>query len=172
MKIEKGDDQVATRLHQFAKGAEEAEKELHRSFFKQWDIDTSNAKAAPHTLLYTSFLLRIVTTRPIEEGLAALLPCFWVYMHVGKCMLDLRRKMSTTVQRAPQFDAWIDMYGGDDFEKEVTDYIAIVDAAGAKVEEKGLKRMEEHFILSCKLEHMFWDQAQELMQWPNFPASR
>jgi thiaminase len=32
-----------------------------------------------------------------------------------------------TVERSPQFDAWIDMYGGDDFEKEVQNYIAMVD---------------------------------------------
>ena len=35
IKTERQDDRVAKRLHQFAEGAEEAEKDLHRSFFKQ-----------------------------------------------------------------------------------------------------------------------------------------
>ena len=84
------------RLHSLAKGAEEDEKELHRSFFTKWDIDDSHDdanKQMPNTLLYTSYLLRVVTTRPYAEGLAALLPCFWVYMHVGKCMLELREEL-------------------------------------------------------------------------------
>lgn len=142
---------------------------MHRSFFNQWNIDATNATAEPHTLLYTSYLLRIVATRPIEEGLAALLPCFWVYMHVGKCMLALRQKMSPAAPRPAQFDAWIDMYGGEDFEREVTEYIAIVDAAATGAKGEQLQKMKEHFVMSCKLEHMFWDQAQALMEWPNFP---
>ena len=72
----------------------------------------------------------------------------------------------------PQFDAWIDMYGGDDFEKEVKEYIAIVDDAVKDADSETLKRMEEHFIMSCKLEHMFWDQADELMQWPDIVGSK
>jgi len=165
------DNDASTRLHQFADGAEEAEKDLHRSFFKQWNIDDSNAVAMPNTLLYTSYMSRIVATRCHAEGLAVLLPCFWVYMHVGKCMLKLREELGDSVKRSPQFDAWIDMYGGEEFEKEVNDYIAMVDEAAKEVDEETLEKMEGHFIMSCKLEHMFWDQAQNLMQWPDFSES-
>ena len=117
------------RLKAFAKGAEVAEMELHNSFFKEWNISAENAEQMPNGLLYTSYMERIVATRCHAEGLAVLLPCFWVYMHVGKCMLKLREELGTSVKRPPPFDAWIDMYGGEDFEKEVKDYIAMVDAA-------------------------------------------
>uniref|UniRef100_A0A7S2EAE9 Thiaminase-2/PQQC domain-containing protein n=1 Tax=Trieres chinensis TaxID=1514140 RepID=A0A7S2EAE9_TRICV len=157
----------AKRLHGLARGAEEDEKELHRSFFKKWDIDASNAEAMPKTLLYTSYMIRVVETRPHAEGLAVLLPCFWVYMHVGKCMLKLREDLGDTVSRSPQFDAWIDMYAGEAFENEVRDYISMVDQAAKGADPDTLKKMEEHFMMSCKLEHMFWDQAQELMEWPD-----
>lgn len=81
------------RLHEFAKGAEEAEMALHNSFFKTWEISAEGVEQAPNTLLYTSYMKRIVCTRPHAEGLACLLPCFWVYMHVGKCMLKLREDL-------------------------------------------------------------------------------
>lgn len=81
------------RLHEFAVGAEEAEMALHNSFFKTWEISAEGVEQAPITLLYTSYMKRIVATRPHAEGLACLLPCFWVYMHVGKCMLELRKKL-------------------------------------------------------------------------------
>lgn len=32
--------------------------------------------------------------------------------------------LQNSVKRAPQFDAWIDMYAGDDFEKKVRDVFA------------------------------------------------
>jgi len=77
-----------------------------------------------------------------------------------------------SVTRSPQFDAWIDMYGGEGFEKEVKDYIGMCDAAAKTADEATLKEMEKHFIMSCKLEHMFWDQAQQRMQWPDIVKSQ
>jgi thiaminase (transcriptional activator TenA) len=65
------------RLEAFAKGAEEAEKSLHNSFFKQWDISADGAEQMPNCLLYTSYMKRIVATKCYAEGLAVLLPCFW-----------------------------------------------------------------------------------------------
>jgi len=171
--MEGGDEEISKQLHEFAVGAEEYEKDLHRSFFQNFNIDAANVTPMPNTLLYTSYITRIVSTRPIEEGLAVLLPCFWVYMHVGKCMLALREKLGDSIERPPQFDAWIDMYGEEEFERKVKDYIAIVDDAAAKGgDEETLKKMKEHFIMSCKLEHMFWDQAQNLMSWPDFSESK
>lgn len=158
--------QDAERLKEFALGAEEAEMSLHNSFFKKWQIDSSLATEMPNTLLYTSYILRIVSTRDYAEGLAALLPCFWVYMHVGKCMLRLRNELGDTVKRYPQFDEWIDMYSGDEFENHVNDYIKMVDSVATGVNEDKFSLMKQHFLLACKLEHMFWDQAMSLMQWP------
>ena len=172
------------RLAKLAKGAEEDEKELHRSFFQKWNIDDENVHPMPNTVLYTSYMTKVVATRPYAEGLAVLLPCFWVYMHVGKQMLKLRDELGDSVERIPQFDAWIDMYASEEFEKEVRDYIAMVDeikedastcvdtttydyAKEYENEEDMVNRMEEHFIMCCKLEHMFWDQACSLMKWPD-----
>lgn len=64
------------------------------------------------------------------------------------------------------------MYGGEDFEREVRDYIAMVDAACKTVDQDTLTEMKKHFIMCCKLEHMFWDQADNLMQWPALLANR
>ncbi|CAB9500711.1 Thiamine biosynthesis multifunctional protein ThiED [Seminavis robusta] len=162
--------QDSERLNSFAKGAEEAELSLHRSFFVEWKISADGAEQMPNCLLYTSYMKRIVATKCHAEGLAVLLPCFWVYMHVGQCMLKLREELGSSVKRPGSYDAWIDMYGGEDFEKEVKDYIAMVDTACKGADETTLKEMEKHFVMSCKLEHMFWDQAQTRMEWPKIVA--
>jgi thiaminase (transcriptional activator TenA) len=156
----------AARLESFAKGAEEAEMSLHKSFFVEWQISSDGIEQMPNCLLYTSYMQRIVATRCHAEGLAVLLPCFWVYMHVGKCMLKLRETLGDSVKRPAQYDAWIDMYGGEEFEKEVKDYIAMVDSAIQDADEETRKAMENHFIMSCRLEYMFWDQAQNQLHWP------
>ena len=175
----------AQRLVDFAKGAEECELELHNSFFKEWKIEAPDAsnddpmQQMPNCLLYTSYMKRVVATESYAQGLAVLLPCFWVYMHVGHVMLKLRESLDetkgeTSSRRKPQYDAWIDMYAGDDFEREVREFIAMVDAEcdrlQSSVDEDNravLDRMQKHFVMGCKLEHMFWDQASTCLEWPN-----
>ena len=162
------------RLMAFAKGAEEDEKELHRSFFKDWKITGADeAKAMPNTLLYTSYLLQVCSTRSHAEGLAAMLPCMWIYWHVGKCMLQLRGELDKAGNRkaVPAYDAWIDLYASEEFEKEVKDYIGLVDQAIADADEETIAKMQEHFNMTCRLEHMFWDQANSLMDWPELKSS-
>ena len=75
------------------------------------------------------------------------------------------------IARPPQFDAWIDMYASSEFEKEVRDFIEMVDVAVKEADDETYQKMKEHFMMSCKLEHMFWDQAQNLMEWPNIIES-
>lgn len=175
-------DTDAERLLAFGRSAEDAEMSLHISFFKQWNIDTSSTNQSniimhpqmPHTLLYTSYMKQVITTRPYEEGLAVLLPCFWVYAHVGEIMLQLRSDLSvpttttttTITHRPPMYDAWIDMYGGEEFHKEVYDYKELVNQVLQTVDTTTYSAMQQHFIMSCQLEYMFWDQALTCMTWP------
>lgn len=58
------------------------------------------------------------------------------------------------------------MYGGEDFGREVKEYIGMVDAACVNADANTLKEMGTHFVMCCKLEHMFWDQANDLLDWP------
>lgn len=64
------------------------------------------------------------------------------------------------------------MYGGDDFARDVKAYISMTDAACETADDSTLLEMEKHFIVSCKLEHMFWDQASSLLEWPDFLESK
>lgn len=47
------------------------------------------------------------------------------------------------------------MYGGDEFEKEVLDYIVMVDVACKTADADTLKKMQTHFTMSCKLERKY-----------------
>ncbi|OEU17910.1 heme oxygenase-like protein [Fragilariopsis cylindrus CCMP1102] len=178
-------------LIDLADGAEKDEIALHNAYLKGWNTNEESSSSKqqqheqmPNTLLYTSYMRRIIdgSETTYGEGLAVLLPCFWVYMHVGKCMLKLRNELDTNNTttdsqnkesrnrlRPKHYNDWIDMYAGDEFEHEVNNYIQLVNNElqlnDKKVNEE-LKQIEYHFIMSCKLEHMFWDQAITMMEWP------
>ena len=159
-------------LRKCAEGCDEAERGLHSSFFDQWGINGDDVVAGPNTLLYTSYLLRVATTRPCAEALAALLPCFWVYTHVGKHMFQLREARGPDVRRPEQYDRWIDLYAGDGFEEGTVAYRALVDAVAAEADAASRSLMQEHFVRACVLEHMFWDAASDLQEWPRFRTSQ
>jgi thiaminase/transcriptional activator TenA len=88
-----GSKEETEALEARAKGCEEAEMELHNNFMVDWDISAKGVEQMPNCLLYTSYLKKIVATQSHAHGLAVLLPCFWVYMHVGKEMLKLREEL-------------------------------------------------------------------------------
>jgi thiaminase/transcriptional activator TenA len=191
-------------LCDLADGAELVEIALHQSYIKQWNTngEEQEQQQMPNTLLYTSYMRRIIdgSDTTYGEGLAALLPCFWVYMHVGNCMLKLRDELDNTNNndssnqlRPKHFNDWIDTYAGDEFENDVNNYMQLVndelqriqttkqttqndtttttapdvnDDNDKKEVNEELKQIEDHFMMACKLEHMFWDQAITMMEWP------
>ena len=143
------------------------ETALHDDFLSKWGLEHATV-ALPTTTLYTSYLLRVCATRPHAEGLAALLPCFWVYMHVGQVMLKRREELPADASRPEEFDKWIDMYAGDGYEKTVTQYRKLVEDAAAAADEPTRAAMTAHFKKGCELEFMFWTAAQEEQGWPSF----
>jgi len=162
-------DAQTAALDAFAEGAEVAEKTLHHSFFKKWAVDDSDASQKPYCLLYTSFMLAKVALEPQAAGLAALLPCFWVYGHVGALLYDRRAEYSN---RAPEYDEWICMYGGDDFLDAVARYRALVEHAARLADPALRATMRANFHTCCVLEFLFWQAPiQPEIDWPDFSSS-
>lgn len=100
---------------------------MHLDFCKEWglDVDGEGAQAVldahpagPTNMLYTSYLLRIAYDRPYYEGVAAVLPCAWIYNEVGNY---LKSRGSPN----PQYAKWISTYGGEEFSKTTNDLIEL-----------------------------------------------
>lgn len=162
--------QDSKQLHGYADGAKSAEQGLHSSFFQQWGPEyvaqAKTTKFSPNSLLYTSYLKRVVHTGTHAEGLASLLPCFWVYNHVGCVMWKRREDLPASASRPNEFDRWIDMYGGEAFTEHVTEMRTMVEEWAEKSTPEIRAKMTEHFVKGCELEWMFWDGAWQLQQWP------
>ena len=60
-------------------------------------------------------------------GVAAILPCYWVYQHVGQ---RLKQQGSPNAH----YQAWIDLYGGDEFDKAVEQVEGSYRAAGSRID--------------------------------------
>jgi thiaminase/transcriptional activator TenA len=150
----------------FAGAAREAvvvERALHEGYFERFGLseaDLAAIETSPTCLAYTSFLLATAQTASYPELIAALLPCFWVYQHVGSDILQ-RQQVADNPYRA-----WIETYADDEFAVAVQACRDAVDRAAAATDETTRERMLAAFVRACEYEWMFWDSAYQLETWP------
>ncbi|MEA1982473.1 MAG: thiaminase II [Campylobacterota bacterium] len=144
-------------FYESATGIIEVEDALHKEFLEEKYI---NAEPSPTCELYNSYLARIVQNESVEVGAAAVLPCFTIYKEVGDFIL----KTQTNRDSNP-YQAWIDTYASEEFEKAVLQAIDIVNNYALTASPQSLAKMEEVFIKTSKLEWMFWDSAHKQEEW-------
>lgn len=153
------------RIVQFAKAAETAiivERSLHASFMRDFAITPAAFESAgqtPTTQHYVSYLLATAYGEDHAVGLAALLPCFWIYAEIGRDILARAAKPNP-------YQAWIDTYAGDDFHDAVKRMIEATDEAAAAASAVTHDKMHAAFTAATRLEYLFWRSAYEEAGWP------
>ncbi len=142
---------------EFAKDGLVVERALHEEYFRRFDVGPVTEQA-PGCFAYTNYLVATAAHRTFEEAVAALLPCFWIYREVG---------MNIVERSAPEnpYQLWIDTYAGEEFAATVKRAIEITEEVASGTTEQGRKRMREAFVVSSRLEWMFWDSAYRMESW-------
>jgi thiaminase (transcriptional activator TenA) len=154
-------EQIAM-LASSAAGAIHVERGLHESYFKTFNVQPAEFSATRPTPVcdhYVSYLLKVAATEDFPVIVAALLPCFWIYMAVGKSI------HAASVPSNP-YQAWIDTYAGVEFEEAVRRMIALADELATASSEDTVQAMRRAFRDCTRLEWMFWDSAYRLQEWP------
>ena len=150
---------------QFARNASEAiavERGLHEQFFAEFKITPEIALAtqpSPTCLNYTNFLLATAYQFSFPVSVAAVLPCFWIYLEVGKHIYQQAEGKTNPYQK------WIDTYIDVDFESSVYQVIDVTNQMARKVSEEELNLMRQMFYRASQFEWMFWDSAYRLEKW-------
>lgn len=126
------------------------EESLHSSFLRKWGVRLDEQEMSPVNKAYTSFLLSVAYSAHYAELLASILPCYWIYMHVGKLLL----KRGSPVE---EYRKWIFTYGGEEYERGVRWLLRLVDDLKVSREEE--MRMMLNFRLATIYEYMFWDSS-------------
>ena len=150
---------------QFARAAETAivvERALHGSFFRDYGIDAdafARTPLSPACDHYVSWLLATAWSEPYEVVLGALLPCFWIYLEVG-------RDIFCRAEAGNPYRAWIDTYAGEEFGNAVAEMIAATDAAARTASSGTTEAMHRVYAHGTRLEYLFWDGAYRDATWP------
>ena len=150
---------------QFIRNAQDAivvERSLHEEFFAEFDISPQVAltsQPSPTCLNYTNFLLATAYQYSFPVSVAAVLPCFWIYLEVGKHIYQQSQN------RVNPYQKWIDTYVDVDFETSVQGVIEVANLMATKVGAAEWELMTQVFYRASQFEWMFWDSAYNLETW-------
>lgn len=145
-----------------AAGAVDVELALHATLLGELGLDpaaVATTPVAPTTRAYGSYLLATAYGGSFAEGLAAVLPCYWVYARVGA-------EMVARGSPDPRYARWIDTYGGPEFADVVAEVLALTDRVGAGLGPDEEAAARAHFGVTTRYEWMFWDAAWRQETWP------
>ncbi|MEN9202599.1 MAG: thiaminase II [Thermostichus sp. DG_1_6_bins_120] len=151
-----GAEQVVSFLN-FAIGAIVAERSLHESYFRLYEIQPQTTYA-PACFAYTRALLAAAALDPYEVAIATVLPCFWIYREVGS-------EIYRTAQPNNPYQQWIDTYAGEEFAQVVQQAIDITESLAQQTPVMLQDRMTAAFVTASRLEWLFWDSAYRLETW-------
>ena len=130
------------------------EKALHSMY-----VSGSTQEMSPVCLFYTS-LLKSQAMEDVAVEAAAILPCFWIYLAVGKHILSIAK-----LDDNPYAD-WIKAYSDPAFDASTEKAIAICDKLAARADSTIRARMTDIYIKASRLEWLFWESAYTPHPWP------
>ena len=142
----------------FSEGAVVVERALHDSYFKQFNVGERVAMS-PTCNHYVHYMQSTAYMHSVEVGMAAVLPCFWIYKKVGDYILEIQSKENNPYQD------WISTYAGEEFGLLVNKAIALCDEAAHNSTSAQQQLMTEAFITASRLEFAFWDSAYRMEKW-------
>jgi thiaminase/transcriptional activator TenA len=137
------------------------ERTLHEGFFKHWNLTESEVYStpmAPTNLLYTGYLTKVAYERPFPEAVGCFLPCYWIYWEVGK---ELERRGSPK----KLFSRWIETYSSDAYASVVRQVLEVMEQASQGLTAEDLERIRSQFIVTSKLEYLFWVMGYRMEAW-------
>lgn len=146
-------------VHEAALEEDTFHKEFMAYYRTSVEQETQRTRLSPYSQLYASFILATTHERPFYEGLAAVLPCFLLYLEMGKCLL-------AKGSPHPLYQRFIDRFSGADYEALSLEVCAIMDAAAAELGEAQRKRVADIFTHCCRMELLFFEGAYARQGWP------
>lgn len=138
----------------FSLGALVAERELHASFLPS-NYSCDRIEPSPSCMAYTQYLIATAATAPLEEAVAAVLPCFWIYREVG-------RHIAVHCMHGNPYMRWIETYSSQEFSDGTDQAISLLDELAGQSSTEALERMKKAFKYSSLFEWHFWNDAYEM----------
>lgn len=133
----------------YADSGIESEKVMHQLLIGRFGIDTE-VVASHVTRAYNDHTQKAIDSGSREVGLAAMLPCMWIYNRVGLHILSI-----ASLEGNP-YREWIEEYGNEEFTSGTNMVVDLIDSWAEGVDEKTRSEMTEAYLEAAQYEYDFW----------------
>jgi thiaminase/transcriptional activator TenA len=144
----------ANTLAQHAIDSIKEKQNLHETILK----GATATRMAPANYAYTNHLLANAQRGTFAEGMAAVLPCYWIYLEVGK---ELKKRGSKNAD----YQRWIDNYSDPAYGTSVLAVLRMLNSEANHLAPREKARCKDLFVTSTRYEYQFWDMAWRLEEW-------
>lgn len=138
-----------------ARNCIEVEAELHRTWLSQHP--QAAAVPGPVTKAYVDHLTATAAGGSYGELVAAVLPCYWLYAHVGETLHTQHRNSGGPAGAEHPYSGWLQTYADEVFAAATRTAVAIMDRAAAAAGAAERERMRKAFAASARYELEFFD---------------
>ncbi|HKJ68606.1 MAG TPA: thiaminase II [bacterium] len=139
------------------------ELEQYRKFLKRIGTNMEAALARepmPANISYTSYLFSVSNTRPFQEALVSVLPCFWSYAVIA----DYHHEHYQSLHEIDTLYAdWVSTYYDESYRTLVEKMNDLVDQS---CENYSYEKLLDVFLTSSRYEYLYWDAAYRFESWP------
>lgn len=118
-------------------------------------------QASPTTRAYVDMLQTATAYEPYAVGVAAVLPCYWIYAHVGRRLAA----RASSVGDHP-YRSWLAAYDDPAFHAATCTAITLLDEAAEATDDATRDAMAAAFAAATWYEKQFWARSYALEQWP------
>lgn len=158
------DLETSAKFAQLQEATLHTEMSLHRQYAERFGISREELEATEPSFVliaYTSYMLKVAQQGSLAELVSALLPCMWSYWEIGKRLAQVEGALEHEL-----YGEWVRMYSSEEFGELAQWLIDILDQLAEGKSEQELSRLEEHFLVTSRLEYLFWDMAYRQELWP------
>lgn len=126
----------------------------YKNFLKEINLSIEEARKQKQTqvaISYVNFLLSTSSLKSFEEGITAVLPCYWSYEEIAKI-----HEQKLTRNKNKIYREWAHYYLDDDYLDLVNRLRKLVDEIR---DDFPYSKLKDVFIASSRFEYMFWDSV-------------
>lgn len=134
----------------FAQSGMDGEKAMHELLIDRFGINT-DVRPSEVTKAYNAHTQKAIDTGVKEIGLAAMIPCMWIYNRVGLNILGMARLEGNPYRE------WILEYGNEEFTAGVRRVLDMADGWAARAGAQTRDAMTSAYLRAAVYEYAFWD---------------
>ncbi|ADQ14169.1 TenA family protein [Halanaerobium hydrogeniformans] len=132
----------------------------YQELLEYYSLEVKSAEEMKMTysnIAYSNYLLAVSSQAGFAEGMAALIPCYWIYLKMAEYHHHKLKENDNQI-----YQDWATVFKSSDYKELVENMVEILEK---EIETKNFKKLNYHFKNSIKFEYQFFSDVYQRKIW-------